>query len=334
MFGSYLRERVHELKLTTIACAVLCLLMALSVRVLAGDYHVGSTLKCNQCHASHGGAGHAFGDESDKGVDKAGAFTASAHLLKQSDINSLCLRCHDGGEAVDVYGAAGSGQPKHRSAGCFNGDATGSYAPFASDFGHNLKNGGETPPGGTGSYDLDCASCHDPHGNDNYRNLKDLGKGAISYAKSANDNSKDVFESKPYPSGSVVESYDASNISYNLPEEGSHHLEGFCVSCHTSVHAGNSTSGSWTRHPTIGISRSYTSGTVSSLKTLGGSPAAGGSGALTAGQVSCVTCHKAHGSTHPFGLIYDNRTTAEIEDGASIAATCKHCHDKGLTSTE
>ena len=56
-----------------------------------------------------------------------------------------------------------------------------------------------------------------------------------------------------------------------------------------------------------------------------------------AGQVSCVTCHKAHGSDNAFGLIFDNRTTTALEDTtvgtgmrtASVRLTCKHCHDKG-----
>jgi hypothetical protein len=312
-----------------------CLVMSFSVATLAGDYHTGSTLKCYQCHVSHTSDSHTYTD------DNADAYISSgdpaAHMLKQADVTALCLSCHDGAGAVDVYGATQGGQPMHRSAGCFNGDASGPYSPFSSTNGHNLKGGGDTPPGGSGSYNLDCVSCHDPHGNNYYRNLKDLGNGGITYAKIANDTSKDVFELKPYPNNLVADAYDASSISYNAPNGGVSHMEGFCVSCHTNIHTASPQSGSWTKHPSVGYSKPYTTGTVSPLKTLGGTPVAGGSGTLVAGQVSCVTCHKAHGSTHPFGLIYDNRTTTDIEDSTtseSVQVTCKHCHEQGLTATE
>jgi hypothetical protein len=43
-------------------------------------------------------------------------------------------------------------------------------------------------------------------------------------------------------------------------------------------------------------------------------------------QVFCGTCHKAHGSTNPKGLIYDDETTATPEDGTSQMQTCQQCH--------
>ncbi|MDO8586736.1 MAG: cytochrome c3 family protein [Armatimonadota bacterium] len=325
------------MRIALIVILAACLVAMFAASAMAGDYHTGSALKCYQCHVMHATKSHLYTDDADDEFAPGGAVTTYDHLLREADVAGLCLSCHDGGEEIDVYGdTTQGGQPTLRSAGRFNDAATTPYAPFASEYGHNLKNGAETPPGGSGSYDLDCAGCHDPHGNANYRNLRDLGSGGVSYAKTVNDTSKDVFELKPYPAFAVPDAYDASNISYNQPDGSSHHLEGFCVSCHTSIHNDDSSSG-WLKHPTIGHSVSYTAGTASPLKTLGGTPAAGDSGALVAGQVSCVSCHKAHGSTHPFGLIYDNRTTAGIEDsaaGENIRVTCKHCHDKGLTTTE
>jgi hypothetical protein len=43
-------------------------------------------------------------------------------------------------------------------------------------------------------------------------------------------------------------------------------------------------------------------------------------------QVFCGSCHKAHGSTHRAGLIYDDETTATPEDGISSMQTCQQCH--------
>ncbi|MDO8586737.1 MAG: cytochrome c3 family protein [Armatimonadota bacterium] len=307
-----------------------CLIAILSVGATAGDYHTGTELKCYQCHNIHSAKSHSYGDDADDRISSG--VTTYANLLITDDVSALCLSCHDGGEAIDVYGEAGQGgQPSHRSAGRFNNTASEPYAPFTSDYGHNLGNGDETPPGGSAASDLNCTSCHDPHGNEYYRNLKDMGSGGITYATTSNDASKDVFEAKPYPAQQPADAYDASNITYNLPGAAEHHYEAFCVSCHTAIHSGGPVGGNWLSHPTVGYSRSWTPGTVSKLKTLGETDAG-------AGQVSCVTCHKAHGSTHPFGLIYDNRTTEEIEDSDSetnnVSITCKHCHDKGLTSSQ
>ncbi|MDO8588560.1 MAG: cytochrome c3 family protein [Armatimonadota bacterium] len=326
------------MRLTLAAVLTVSSLWMLTAGAMAGDYHTGSTLKCYQCHIMHQNKSHLYGDDSGDDFNPGGAFTSYDRLLRQADTAAVCLECHDGEDTIDVYGdTAQGGQPLHRSAGRFNESVTDAYAPFASLYGHNLKNGPETPPGGSGSYDLDCASCHDPHGNDYYRNLRNLGAGGITYAMVTNDTSKDVFELKPYPANSVADAYDAVNISYNLPDGAVHAMEGFCASCHPSVHNLSKVSGDWLKHPTIGFGKAYTAGTVSPLKTIGGRPVAGGTGNLIAGQVSCVTCHKAHGSTHSFGLIYDNRTTPDIEDSGpeqNVGLTCKHCHNKGLTTTE
>ncbi|RMF87862.1 MAG: hypothetical protein D6736_11945 [Nitrospinota bacterium] len=56
---------------------------------------------------------------------------------------------------------------------------------------------------------------------------------------------------------------------------------------------------------------------------------------------SCMSCHRAHGSVNPFGLIYTfndptNGGQLKIENGdtgtgtATIKATCNKCHKKGI----
>ena len=213
------------MRLTSGVVLAVSFLFSSMIAAFGGDYHTGDTLKCYQCHLMHSTKSHEFADDPSDGFLPGGAVTTSGGLLITSDANVLCLGCHDGGEAIDVYGdAQQGGQPALRSAGRFNNDATAPYAPFASPYGHDLKNGMQTPPGGSGSYDLDCGTCHDPHGNSYYRNLRDFGAGGITYAKSANDPGMDVFESKPYPANGMADAYDAANMSYNLPDSSNSHI--------------------------------------------------------------------------------------------------------------
>jgi hypothetical protein len=339
------------MRLVIILVLALSLVLVVGSGGLAGDTHNGSGLKCYQCHVMHQTKSHGYADD----TGSSGSWLPAAgqayggNLLKFADTNTLCLSCHNNGDGKDVYKGFNPDPGKTASTinriGGWFGLSTDTAAPgftgtLANSYGHDLNNGAQVPPGGSTAVNLDCASCHEPHGNAYYRNLKDLkggGASGITYSKVTNDPATDVFQA-----GQANLKFDVSDISYNAVA-GDSHYEQFCVSCHTGIH-GDSSAGGFLKHPTIGFSRSYTDGTVSPLKTLGGTPIAGQTGALIAGQVSCVTCHKAHGSDHPFGLIYDNRTTVALEDSApvpdpndptkviqpSIRMTCKHCHDKGL----
>jgi predicted CXXCH cytochrome family protein len=51
-----------------------------------------------------------------------------------------------------------------------------------------------------------------------------------------------------------------------------------------------------------------------------------GTGGTSDNQVFCGSCHKAHGSSHRAGLIFDDETTAIPEDGTSLVQTCQQCH--------
>lgn len=325
-------------------------LVLMGAAVFAGDFHTGSGLKCYQCHIMHQTKSHAYGDDSHDSATNTSGQAYGAHLLKYADANTTCLSCHNAGDSKDVYKGFNTAPgatpttPFNRISGWFglstdtNQDFTG---VLANDYGHDLNNGAQTPPGGTSAVSLGCPSCHDPHGNASYRNLGTQDAdgnrvdSGITYEKGTYTGTVEVFQATP-PTG--VNKFDVSNISYE-PVSGSSHYEQYCVSCHTSIHNSAATSNGWMKHPTMGVSRAYTAGTVSPLKTIGGLPQAGQSGALVAGQVSCMTCHKAHGSDHPFGLIYDNRTTTALEDGTGtgsgqIRTTCKHCHDKGLVAPD
>ena len=53
-----------------------------------------------------------------------------------------------------------------------------------------------------------------------------------------------------------------------------------------------------------------------------------GTGLGSDNEVFCGSCHKAHGSPHRYGLIWDNPDTAEPEDGSAQMETCQQCHYK------
>ena len=61
--------------------------------LLAGEWHVGASLQCGQCHVEHGSAG---------GQPIPGGPYST--LLQKGSVNELCLSCHDGSDptAPDV----------------------------------------------------------------------------------------------------------------------------------------------------------------------------------------------------------------------------------------
>ena len=296
-----------------------------AIPVRAGDYHtVGtSSLVCSDCHTIHYAQ---LGTRSEAG----GPWQ---RLLLYSAINGLCLSCHDGQTSVPdvLQGHSGS---HIRTAGAFQA-LSGSSTPN----GHNLGVAG-TPPGGVGSMTLTCTSCHDPHGNANYRNLKtSVGSGgaAITYsAGGANDLAKWVWEVATTP---MATHYDVSNIRYNEPVTTDSAFSGWCGGCHGNFHGLTNTGDPepWTRHPTAkaNISSAPTAKTDysywSNAARLSRVPVMSAIGTIPLDNdntPSCMTCHKAHGASNKYGLIFDNPATTALEDGTSILQTCQQCHNQ------
>ena len=296
---------------------------SIAVPVSAGDHHtVGtSSLICSDCHTIHY-------TQLGTRYEAGGPWS---RLLLYSAISGLCLSCHDGQTSIpDVMQAAGAGQPANRAAGAFQA-LSGSSTPN----GHNLGVAG-IPPGGVGSMTLTCTSCHDPHGNANYRNLKtSVGSGgaAITYAAGGvNDLAKWVWEVATTP---MSTHYDVSNIRYNEPVTTDSAFSGWCGGCHGNFHGLVNTGDPepWTRHPTAKANVSATTKTdYTNWSGITGSrvPVMSASGTVPAtdNTPSCPSCHKAHGSGNKYGLIFDNPSTAALEDGTSILQTCQQCHNQ------
>ncbi len=328
--------------------------------VMAGDYHYGINLICQDCHVMHYSQQHGYNPNGSGNFTALGAGGPYEYLLR-NDINDLCLSCHNGqGFAPDVFEAHGNGYV--REAGGLNevgGD--GQYPPPT---GHTLG-ATDVAPGGTftNAEGLDCADCHAVHGRStlpapgSYRNL--YGPSAVSVAYSrgdvegTNDLTKWVFEDAS--AGATGNHYGYNHITFNEPDQTKSMYGDFCKGCHTNFHGnvgGTEIGGTGTpavefhRHPAGGVNIGAAGGGHSSLTRFAGkvnqvhamSPtgqrAGGYNGTDTGVTPSCMSCHKGHGNQNPFGLIFMLGTgtiTEQGDAGVDARNTCRQCHGMGGT---
>lgn len=281
------------------------LVLALGGQVLADGGPHGSytdtTDGCAACHRTH---------------------SASAPGLLVNSNTALCLTCH---------GPAATGAETNVSDGIYEGTAMGaqnaglngggfSHAVQNTDLGSAPTSGATTSmhdvqglPGysstavmwgagtdGSGStFDLYCTSCHDPHGNDNYRMLKPTVNG-VAVAVAQTDE--------------AVKDYTAPR--YYKPEaaSGQWEISGFCSACHTRYMSGLAGSGGGSsgdtsfpyRHRVDAPSGSVVNGVTYSFPPLMSLPVSSVDGGILAASpdnrsMMCLTCHYAHGSKAEMG---------------------------------
>ena len=126
---------------------------------MAGTEPGHAQLLCSDCHTMH----YSVRGTAPPGAVPGGPFV---ELLLTQTTNQLCLSCHDGSDpdAPDVEDAVG-----YKPAG-------GYFSPggiVVEGNRHSLGSSDEPPgyTGGTWSEVLTCTSCHEPHENEDYRNL-------------------------------------------------------------------------------------------------------------------------------------------------------------------
>jgi hypothetical protein len=353
---------------------VLTALLALAaIPALAqSNYHYNENMNCSDCHSMHASAHNNLTDGSAITAPNTTPGTAinpyypvpnpgPGHhaLLKTADV---CATCHDGQTwAPDVIDDNVNSYA--RSAGGVRTGSTGG--------GHQI---GSTvrPPGyngaGVGNYfasgELECASCHSPHGGAGFRNLVPYAmRGAVTSANApfitptvakaaAFDATKDVTilggntyvfgqgaaaMATYYGKDKTVYSRNATGITYN-GATSSNRMDQFCGVCHGAFHGGLATDQvgdgtDFVRHPTsVVLLGSTFNGNVNAQANIKVYQTTGTPSGLT-DSPGCISCHKAHGSNNPFGLIYASRTAVDTtEDGVgTYKDLCKSCHGMGGT---
>jgi predicted CXXCH cytochrome family protein len=310
-------------------------IMCLPGLALAGDWHVTGTNDCGDCHLQHGS------NQRDPTVE--GAYSS---LLRKSSVNELCMSCHDGTDpsAPDVvspapmYSSTSSGE---------SGAGVLLSVGFENPNGHTL--GVELPVPLTNapvSRELTCVSCHAPHGNGNYRNLlvDPAGTGASIIIQYGVDVFVGVSPDNPPTSEGSINAYSRDNIGYVSS------MTAWCSSCHDQL-ALNSTASApahFNAHPSdIALDAYFYDGHTDVNHWLGGTgegfaavlqsqatprlpflaPAATdfetSRTATAASRVTCVTCHKAHGSSYRKGMVWPY-----LDENESNLAGCQQCHNK------
>lgn len=216
---------------------------------------------------------------------------------------------------------------------------------------------------------LVCVDCHNPHGfhgnavdvfghdqsldpNGNYRNLSPRTNGgvSISYAIGTNDLTKDVYER--FSNG-----YETADVDLNEPVTTNSGFGTWCQDCHVNFHGAvgdpNSIGGTgsppveFIRHPAATANIGEAGGGHSSLSTFqntlyrvrvmtttgdwGTQGVAWATAPVNDLTPTCLSCHKAHGTSRPFGLIYarGDAPLGENGDGTGVRDLCKQCHVQG-----
>jgi hypothetical protein len=299
----------------------------------------------------------------------------NAWLLVDATPSDVCLSCH-----ADHLGAVLAADPlapgNEKGAGNFvfllednlndghNGGATDSLGNFTNAIpgdaaGHNINAPGHgiladgtlgSAPGGTFPAGiLGCSSCHDPHGNANFRMLygaTQIQDGLFTFTRPA-----------PDAEGLNINSGHESNTSHTAYKGG---MSNWCGNCHGDFHA----NGTKLIHPsgvTIGatIATNYNlyNGTAS---ITGGNQAtaylaavpfedAANTTTSTAGptagsQVFCLSCHRAHATSAPDAGRWDFNVPFLSEDGVESGSyaipnpytdlnqrsLCNKCHVKDI----
>lgn len=290
----------------------------------AGDYHVGSSLVCSDCHVMHFSQGHTYSGVSGQQEFPNLTTGPNRYLLRRpQDSSQICLACHDGRtDAPDVLGDNSTGVFL-RAAGQLN--STVDSADIQGT-GHTIGSMSAAPGAGTqwngnATTGLLCSHCHATHGNAYYRNLVTNPGNAtgvtITYMTGpANtyDGSSVVQQIVKSP---LASQFNVQNILYRQATT-TNGLSVWCRGCHDYT-----TSFVHPFDTQIPSDSAWSASHSSRIPVVSASQVIPGPDNL----VFCLSCHKAHGSTHTKGELWDDMTTTALEDGALIDDTCMQCHN-------
>ncbi len=308
----------------------------LALSSFAGDWHVGSTSDCDDCHLQHASSG---GQQL-----PGGPFT---FLLLKNSVNELCLSCHDGSNPtapdvltpVDMYSLTESRE-----------GAAGWFTPIGEEniHGHTLGLDMPTPLQVSAKIvGLNCASCHAVHGNGNYRNLLYDPAGAGDSINLING--VDLFmehqpDNPPSAPGAVT-AYNRGNIGYKSG------FSQWCASCHDVLNANSPSAppAHFNGHPNdVALDEYYGDlhadpahwvsglgeGFINTPGATEGIPRVPFESPLavdfissklpqSSNRIFCGSCHKSHGGGNEKSLLWPYK-----EGGDNFVAGCQQCHNK------
>jgi hypothetical protein len=305
---------------TKVLGAIAAVLSLLSC-VPASAFHDGGVANCQGCHTMHVSQDGRPGFHWTSG--------GNPNLLMYGNATDTCVRCHYFRGQISNGDGRGPGGDFYWLTRTFSWTTpwgTTEVSPGASH-GHNVANRVfgipvdpvlTTAPGGEFlSAQLGCTSCHDPHGNQNFRMLYDSTMGPAYDGETRFTFTADA----PVATGNAGTTLvggggDESDIRHTVYKSG---VSEWCANCHPALHE---TSGARFIHPsnamlTAPIADNY-NGYVSSDDPNGGDPATSYLGLVPFEQVSvdletvdpanategpsgsdrvmCLTCHRAHAS--------------------------------------
>jgi len=344
--------------------------MILAISGSAFAFHDAGVAHCNGCHTMHNSENGVLVDPDHP--------AGNQWLLKDEAPSDVCLSCH-ATRLGAVFGADPLAPPSEKGGGNFAfllednlndghaggavdslgnfihaipGDAAGHsiVAPSMGVAAEATNATGVGPGGNFPSGDLGCTSCHDPHGNTNFRMLYG---GTVPDPTGVQDGLYEFTAPAPVAAG-ISLSGTESNSSHTSYNSG---MSAWCGNCHGDFHSsGNNI------HPSgegIGgeIASTYNAyngtedqaggvlataylaavpfedATVTTTSTVGPS---------SSSRVMCLTCHRAHATSAPNAGRWDFNVTLLEEDGVESGSyaipdpytspnqrsLCNKCHNK------
>jgi hypothetical protein len=307
----------------------MCLVAVLMYSGIAYGFHDEGVARCSGCHTMHN-------SQNGVAVDTLHP-SGNAYLLIRATASDVCLSCHAVGHG-DEFSADPLAPAVTRGGGNFvfllednlydgrSGTWPGRTA------GHNLNAPSKgvaadgtllKAPGGTyPSSAMGCSSCHDPHGNTDFRMLYGVGHVTAGNATFVN--------AAPVADGlSIDDPVGETNSNHTAYKSG---MSAWCGNCHGNYHQ---EAGGRLEHPSgesmgqeiadnygrYNGTAHYNSGnpTTSYLAAVpfedAGATISSTAGPSASSQVSCISCHRAHASSAPDAGRWDFNLTWLSDDG-------------------